>query len=219
MNLEGDDQLAWVVESSGQDEILLVTRQGKAIRFSEDEVRLMGLSAGGVLAVKLGTDDAVVGMGAIHKDSQVIIFTEQGYARRTAAKGFPTQKRYGGGVQAAKLSSRTGPVAVAALAAENQSLVLMAAQGRVIQVPVKAIHATGRAAVGHRIRKDTQEPYVELATHGAPILAYGAGWNKGRRQAGSCKGCGVQDGRDAQPRIQSLQEINLRPRTEEKNQQ
>ena len=124
----------------------------------------------GVLAVKLGTDDAVVGMGVIQKDTQVVILTEQGYAKRTAAEGFPSQKRYGGGVQAAKLSSQTGPVAVATLAAENQSLVLMTAKGQVTQIPVKAIQATGRTAVGHKSRKDTQEPYIEPATHGPPAL-------------------------------------------------
>jgi [NiFe] hydrogenase small subunit len=62
----------------------------------------MGLSAGGVLAVKLGTDDAVVGMGVIRKGSQVVTFSEQGYAKRTGITSFSAQKRYGGGVQAAK---------------------------------------------------------------------------------------------------------------------
>ena len=170
MNVEGDDQLAWVVETSGQDDLLLATRQGKAIRFSENEVRPMGLSATGVLAIKLGKDDAVVGMGVIGKDTQVILFTDKGYAKRTAAKSFPVQKRYGGGVQAIKLSSRTGPAAVAALASEKESLVLMAAKGRVVKLPVKAIRAMGRATAGYRYRLDTKEPYIDPDTHGPPIL-------------------------------------------------
>jgi len=170
MSLEGDDQLAWVAESSGSDEFLLVTRQGKAIRFSENEVRPMGLSAGGVLAVKLGTDDAVVGMGVIRETSQVVILTEQGYAKRTAAESFQAQKRYGGGVQAAKLSSQTGPVAIAALAAENQNLVLITAKGRVHELPVKTIPAMGRTARGSKSPKDSKEPYFEPETHGLPLL-------------------------------------------------
>jgi DNA gyrase subunit A len=170
MNVEGEDQLAWVVETSGQDDLLLATRQGKAIRFSEDEVRPMGLSAAGVLAIKLGKDDAVVGMGVIAKDTEVILFTEKGYAKRTAAKDFPAQKRYGGGVQAIKLSSRSGPTAVAALASGKQSLVLMTAKGRVTRLPVKAFRAMGRATLGSKTRFDTKEPYVDLAAHGPPIL-------------------------------------------------
>ena len=170
MSIEKDDQLAWVVETSGQDDLLLVTRQGKAIRFSEDDVRPMGLSAAGVLAVKLERDDAVVGMGVARDGGYAIVFTEKGYAKRTAVKGFPQQRRYGGGVQGIKLSSRTGPVAVATLASEGQSLVLMTARGRVTKLPVKAIHALGRAAAGYRTRKDTKEAYVDLAKHGPPAL-------------------------------------------------
>jgi DNA gyrase subunit A len=170
MNVEGDDQLAWVVESGGSDELLLVTRQGKAIRFSEGEVRPMGLLAGGVLAVKLGTDDAVVGMGVIQKASQIVTFSEQGYAKRTTVKSFHPQKRYGGGVQAAKVSPRTGPLAVAVLASENQSLVLMTAKGRVTKLPVKSIHAMGRTAMGYKSPKKAQDPYLESDIHGHPLL-------------------------------------------------
>jgi DNA gyrase subunit A len=170
MNVEGDDQLVWVVKTTGQEDLLLVTRQGKAIRFSENDVRPMGLAAAGVLAVKLGEDDAVVGMGVVGDDSQVVLFTETGYAKRTAAKSFPTQKRYGGGVQATKTSSRTGPVAVAALASESQGLVLVTEKGRVTKLPMQAIHPMGRAAAGYRNRLDTKEPYVNLDAHGLPLL-------------------------------------------------
>jgi DNA gyrase subunit A len=170
MSVEENDQLAWVVETSGQDELLLATRQGRAIRFSENDVRPMGLSAAGVWAVKLGRDDAVVGMGIVRDDANLIIFTEKGYAKRTAVENFPAQKRYGGGVQAAKLTPQTGKVAVAALAGENQSLVLMTAKGRVTKLPTKAIHALGRAATGYKSRLDTKEPYLDPAQQGPPAL-------------------------------------------------
>jgi DNA gyrase subunit A len=168
MKVEEGDRLAWVEETQGQDEILLITRQGKAIRFSEEEVRPMGLSAAGVLAIKLGKDDAVVGMGTARDGAFAIIFTEQGYAKRTAIKSFPTQKRYGGGVQAAKLTSRTGRVAVAVVAGERDDVVLTAAKGRVTKLPAKAIHSQGRATSGYKIRSDTKDTYVEPAKHGAP---------------------------------------------------
>jgi DNA gyrase subunit A len=170
MNVEEGDQLAWVVETNGQDDVLLATRQGKAIRFPEEEVRSMGLSAAGVLAIRLGKDDAVVGMGIAQDDAFAILLSENGYAKRTAIKGYPTQKRYGGGVQAVKLHSRTGKVAVAAIAAEPDNVVLTTEKGRVTKLPVKAIHSLGRAASGYKSRQDTKDPYVERDKHGSPAL-------------------------------------------------
>jgi DNA gyrase subunit A len=170
MKVEEGDRLAWVEETYGQDEILLITRQGKAIRFSEEDVRPMGLSAAGVLAIKLGKDDAVVGMGIARDGAFAVIFTEQGYAKRTAISSFPTQKRYGGGVQAAKLTSRTGGLAVAVVAGEGDEVVLTTAQGRVTRLPAKAIPSQGRATSGYRTRSDTKDTYLEPDKHGAPAL-------------------------------------------------
>jgi DNA gyrase subunit A len=170
MNVEEGDQLAWVVETTGQDDVLLATRQGKAIRFPEEEVRSMGLSAAGVLAIKLGKDDAVVGMGIAQDDAFAILLSEDGYAKRTAIKSYPTQKRYGGGVQAVKLHSRTGKVAVAAIAAEPDDVVLTTEKGRVTKLPVEAIHSLGRATSGYKSRQDTKDPYVDRDKHGPPAL-------------------------------------------------
>jgi DNA gyrase subunit A len=170
MAVENDDQLLWVLQTNGQDEIMLVTRLGKAIRFSENDVRPMGLAAAGVLAVKLGGDDAVVGAGVVREGESAVIFTEKGYAKRTALRHFPTQKRYGGGVQAAKISSRTGPVTVAALAGEKDTLALVTSKGRLTKLPAKAIHSLGRAAAGYGSRKDTKDRYMDHAKHGPPVL-------------------------------------------------
>jgi DNA gyrase subunit A len=170
MQVEEGDELAWVAETSGQDEIVLVTRRGKAIRFAEDEVRPMGLSAAGVFAVKLGSDDAVVGMGIVRGDAHVVVFTEQGFGKRTHIDSFPAQKRYGGGVQAVKLSERTGPVAVATLAWETDQVALAARTGGATTLPVTAIHALGRATSGYKSRKDTTELYVDALEQGIPSL-------------------------------------------------
>jgi DNA gyrase subunit A len=170
MSVEEGDQLRWVAETGGQDEVLLVTRQGKAIRFSEEEVRPMGLSAVGVWAIKLGKDDAVIGMGIVRPGGFVITFSEQGYVKRTTIKSFPAQKRYGGGVQAAKLTSGTGRLAVAAIAEERADIVLTTSKRRVTKLPVKALHSQGRAASGYRIRQDTKDRYVEPDKHGLPVL-------------------------------------------------
>jgi len=169
IKIEEGDELAWIVQGNGQDDVLLVTRQGKAIRFAEEEVRPMGLSAAGVLAVKLGDDDAVVGMGLVSEKSSVVLFTTKGYAKRSAAQTYPRQKRYGGGVQTIKLSSRSGPVAVAALALESQDVVLITAKGRVAKMPVKVIPSKSRAAAGSRVRQDSKEAFFDPARHGPPV--------------------------------------------------
>jgi DNA gyrase subunit A len=170
MNIEEGDQLAWVAQTSGQHEILLATRQGKAIRFSEGEVRPMGLSAAGVLAIRLGKDDSVVGMGVVRDRAYVVLMTEKGYAKRTAIEAFPAQKRYGGGVQAIRLSNRSGPVATAALASERQNLLLATSKGRATRLPVKAVRSLGRAAAGTKSRDDTKEPYVDSGKNEAPAM-------------------------------------------------
>jgi DNA gyrase subunit A len=169
IKVEESDQLAWAVETNGQDEILLVTRQGKAIRFSESDVRPMGLSAAGVLAIKLATDDVIVGTGVVRGDAYVIVFSEMGYAKRTAIDEYPAQRRYGGGVQAAKITSRTGPVAVAILASEGSNMVLTTSKGQAIKLPVKAVHSMGRATSGNRSRQDTKEPHFDPVKHGVPV--------------------------------------------------
>jgi DNA gyrase subunit A len=170
MSVEAGDELAWVVQTSGQDELFLVTRQGKAIRFSENDVRPMGLSAAGVFAVRLGRDDGVVGMGVVRDDAFAVIMTENGYAKRTALKEFPTQKRYGGGVQAIKPTDRSGRVAAMVVADERQEVALVTNKGRVTKLPVKAIHILKRTSTGYRSPQDTQEPYLD-STKGEQVVS------------------------------------------------
>jgi DNA gyrase subunit A len=169
INVEEADELAWVAQSYGHSDVLLATRQGKAIRFSENDVRPMGLSAAGVLAVKLAKDDAVVGMDMVEEKSFVVLITEKGYAKRTAVSNYPTQKRYGGGVQAAKLTSRSGRVAAAALGTDSQSVVMVTSKGRVTKLPIKGFHPLGRPSTGYRIREDNKDPYLDPAKHGVPV--------------------------------------------------
>ena len=130
----------------------------------------MGLTAAGVLAIKLGDDDTVVGMGVARDNAFVVVLSEEGYAKRTAVKDFPSQKRYGGGVQAAKLTSKTGLTAVAAVAEERDDVVLTTSKGRVTKLPVKGFHSQGRPASGYRIRQDTKARYVEPEKHGVPAM-------------------------------------------------
>jgi len=170
ITLDGEDRLIGAMVTTGKDEVLLVTRQGQAIRFAEEEVRSMGLAAAGVLAVKLAEGDAVAGVGLARDDAYVVTCTEAGFAKRTPVLAFPTQKRYGGGVQAAKLTAKTGPVAVAAVAGLDQDVVLTTAKGHVTRLAAKEIQVATRATAGYKTPQDSSEPYLDLAKHGPPVL-------------------------------------------------
>jgi len=97
------DRLGWVRISDGKADVLLVTERGMAIRFSEEDVRPMGLVAAGVIGIKLQVGDQVVGMELLPKKGEVFLLASNGRAKRVAPKDFPTQGRYGQGVVAWKL--------------------------------------------------------------------------------------------------------------------
>ncbi len=107
------DRLGWALLSTGQNELLLATAQGMAIRFSEDEVRPMGLAAAGVMGIKLGVGDFVAGAVLLPKPGEVFLVTDNGRAKRVPVDQFPRQGRYGLGVQAWKLLPKESIVGLA----------------------------------------------------------------------------------------------------------
>ena len=109
-----DDKLGWVRLTDGKAEILLVTADGMAIRFHEDEVRPMGLVAAGVGGIKLGARDLVIGMELIPRRGDILLVTSDGKAKRVPPDQFPRQGRYGQGVIAWKLPRTSQLVGVAA---------------------------------------------------------------------------------------------------------
>jgi DNA gyrase subunit A len=117
-----DDKLRWVRLTSGNDEILMVSRMGMAIRFSESHVRPMGLVAAGVNGMKLeGDEDRIVGMDVIKKRGDVFLITEEGIAKRTTQGQYPTQGRYGKGVLAWKSGENVRLVGAAIGKAEQRA--------------------------------------------------------------------------------------------------
>ncbi len=124
MHLEPGDALAAVVLCDTDDDLLLVTRQGQAIRFAQDEVRVMGLPAAGVLAIKLEEGDSLVGAGLCRPDHQVVLLTARGLGLRVGADRFPLQKRYGSGVAAMKVGPDDGIEAMAVVDAETEMFVV-----------------------------------------------------------------------------------------------
>jgi len=155
IKLDDGDELGWVRLTKGDEEIVLVTRNGQAIRFKEDEVRPMGRSAAGVWAIRLAKGDAVAGMGLARDGNEVLIVTEHGYAKRSRLGEYPTQGRYGGGVRAMDVGKlgNTGAITAAAVVRGQGQIALMSTAGNALRIPVSGIPLLKRATWGTLVRE------------------------------------------------------------------
>ena len=160
IGLDDGDELLWAGVSPGGGEFLLVTAQGQAIRFAEDDVRSMGLPAGGIGGVKLAAKDRVVAamviaaMGLVKGESaqpHVVLLTTLGIGKRVPVADFPVQGRNGQGVVAAKPSPKLGNVAGAALAGPSDTLLCLTAGGGARPIPAASVPEMGRPAQGKSV--------------------------------------------------------------------
>jgi len=151
VGVEDGDELGWAAITKGNDEILLVTAEGKAIRFEEDEVRAMGLPAGGVMGVKLsGAKDRVVDMAISRSRSDLFVIAEDGRAKRTALAEYPTQSRYGQGVISARFSDDV-KLAGACVVQSNDPIVLVTNKGAAKTIRGRSAPRRGRATQGQPV--------------------------------------------------------------------
>lgn len=161
IRLEPNDHLVSVKETSGSDHIFLVTKEGKAIRFPETNVRPMGRATTGMRGIKLNPDDEVIAMEVLAsnasepKDKRRKVFkdlltiSENGLGKRTPIYLFPVQKRAGKGVKAAVINQKTGKLATAGLVTQEcEQIVITSKDGQVIKLPLKNIPQMGRATQG-----------------------------------------------------------------------
>ena len=160
IGLDDGDELLWAGVSPGGGEFLLVTAQGQAIRFAEDDVRSMGLPAGGIGGVKLAAKDRVVAamviaaMGLVKGENaqpHVVLITTLGIGKRVPVADFPAQGRNGQGVVAAKPSPKLGNVAGAALAGPGDTLLCLTAGGGARPIPAASVPEMGRPAQGKSV--------------------------------------------------------------------
>jgi DNA gyrase subunit A len=153
MNLDEGDELIDARLTSGSDEIMLVTRRGRALRFPGSDVRPMGRSAHGVRGIRLGSGDAVVAAGVAMTDADVLIVSERGIGKRTPVADFPVHHRGGGGVRAMRLSERTGDLAGAQILRPEHEVMLISAEGVVMRQAADGISRQGRAASGVQVMR------------------------------------------------------------------
>jgi DNA gyrase subunit A len=151
INLREGDELVRVVETSGDDDIFLVTQSGMTIRFGESDVRAMGRDAAGVRGVRLKAGDEVVSCDVARDDADILLVTDAGFGKRTKLERFNQQGRGGQGVRGIKLTAKRGKVVAAFMAALDDEILLISTSGVVIRMPVREIASQGRDATGVRV--------------------------------------------------------------------
>ncbi len=151
MNLSDGDELNWVAVSNGSDEILLVTRRGKALRFSERQVRPMGRDTQGVTGVRLQAGDLLAGMDLIRPGGHVLVVTERGYGKLTPVADYPVKNRAIQGVYTLDQHaiSKVGEIVGTRMVEDlSEELMLISTKGQIIRIPLEGIRISGRQTRG-----------------------------------------------------------------------
>ena len=155
IKLDEGDELKWIKRTDGENDIIISTSAGQAVRFNETDARPMGRSARGVRGVRLRPDDWVVGMDVIcSEDQELLVISEKGFGKRTKASNFPSHKRGGVGIKSAIVSSKTGPIiSVQTLDPEMKEAILISSNGQTIRLGLKDIKVLGRTTQGVTIMR------------------------------------------------------------------
>jgi DNA gyrase subunit A len=155
IKLDEGDELRWIQKTTGDNDVIISTSAGQAIRFGEKDARPMGRSARGVRGVRLRPNDQVVGMDIVDDDGRsLLVISENGYGKVTKVANFPSHKRGGVGIKAAVVTVKTGPIiAVRTLEADASEVLLISNKGQAIRVGLKDIPTLGRTTQGVRIMR------------------------------------------------------------------
>ena len=175
INIRDDDELIAVRRTSGQDDIIMVSRSGQASRFSEDRVRAMGRDTSGVRGMNVSQKgNAVLAMDVARDDQELLVVTENGYGKRTPIPEYPVKGRGTMGVKTITLTENKGQLAGALVVREHQELLFISQNGMVQRTSVRGINRYGRASQGVRvmnIRDDDQVSAVALVVESEAATA------------------------------------------------
>lgn len=158
--LEGGDELIGVRLTDGDEEILLVTREGMSIRFSETEVRPMGRATMGVKGINLDEGDEVVSMNVVEPGAKVLVVTEKGYGKRTDISEYRSQGRAGKGIKTINQTDRIGTIVGAKVVREEDELMIINSSGLMIRQPVSDISVFGRNTQGVKLMRVEEDDKV-----------------------------------------------------------
>ncbi len=155
IKLDDGDELRWIKQTSGENDIIISTSAGQAVRFNESDARPMGRTARGVRGVRLRSNDCVVGMDVIASEDQtLLVISEKGFGKRTKASNFPSHKRGGVGIKAAAVTAKTGPIiSVQTLDDDMDEAILISKNGQTIRLSLNDIKLLGRTTQGVTIMR------------------------------------------------------------------
>lgn len=162
IKLDDGDDLRWIKKTTGENDIIISTSAGQAVRFSEKDARPMGRSARGVRGARLRPNDWVVGMDVVTDPDQVLlVISEKGFGKKTKAENFPSHKRGGVGIKAAVVTAKTGPIiSVQTIDPEATEAILISKNGQTIRLGLNDIKLLGRTTQGVTIMRLTGEDSV-----------------------------------------------------------
>ncbi len=153
-DIEEGDELGWALKTRGDDDVILVTREGQSIRFHETQATARSRAAGGVRAVQFkagNPEDQVVTAAVVDETMSLLVVSENGYGKRTKLEEYRVQSRGGSGILTMNCTEKTGLVVGAEVVEEDDKLLLMSVKGKGIRMRIKEIRATGRVAQGVRL--------------------------------------------------------------------
>ena len=151
IGLREDDELISVKFTDGNEEVIIGTKKGQAIRFHETDVRPTGRTSMGVRSIKLGEDDQVIGMDLLSEGTQLLVVTENGLGKRTDLSEFNVQRRGGKGVKLYRQTKRTGAISSIRIVNEEEEILIITSEGVIIRLRVKEISVQGRITQGVKL--------------------------------------------------------------------
>ena len=162
VKLKDGDELVGIKQTSGTDNVIIVTKQGKCICFSEHDVRPMGRNAGGVRAIKLEDDDEVVSMELVQPDEELFVVTQKGYGKRTSVNEYKVQARGGKGLLTYDKTKfkKTGLLVGAMVVDRDDEMLLINSDGIIIRIQAKDVSKLGRATQGVKIMKVSEDTNI-----------------------------------------------------------
>ncbi len=162
INLDDGDELRWIKQTTGKNDVIISTSAGQAVRFNEQECRPMGRAARGVRGVRLRPNDWVVGMDVVTDDDQtLLVISEKGFGKKTRVANFPSHKRGGVGIKAAVVTAKTGPIiSVQSLYPNMAEALLVSKNGQTIRLSLDDIKLLGRTTQGVTIMRLTGDDTV-----------------------------------------------------------
>ena len=164
INLDKGDELVAAKIASDQDEVIVVTGKGRAIRFLLESLRVTSRKSSGVQAIKLAPGDQVVRLDVIYPGAFLLVVSSNGFGKLTSVDAFPRQARRGRGILAHKITSRTGEVVAARLVSLRQELMIISAAGNVIRSAVESIPIRSRSSQGISLMRLNPGDRVALIT-------------------------------------------------------